>query len=350
MTFWLLTTSSLCCRGETAVLNSPSVAVCIIGDARTFHLTRMHIYTRLVGTGVAIDWFFWMTNIGYKNSKGDAYTVMSDCDLRADVAYFRPTFVELNATSSLERPKHCIWPLRNHLFDKSGETDEQRLVATEIKFRDCFRRVVAEERRRGRNYTTVVRMRPDIFFFANIDPVILTSQVPIFPNGGHGTLFPAFNGHLAFLPRWAAADYFNIVETYFHCNGTMNATILEVQEYPVYLNEVRWNHTARTVLIPYGLVRDQNLWHKSNLERTNTGCGRAHIIFRTNHGREATSFLPSNHTVARRNVQICLDAGGVYGDPTQDVPYNPDPDHIVAPKLVPQYDWSQRHDQSRYSK
>ena len=124
------------------------------------------------------------------------------------IACFKPKVVELNATSSLDgrRPQNCVYREGTRPFDQSGQTTEERMVAMEMKFRDCFSQVVAEERRRGRNYTNVVRFRPDIFFFANIDPAILTSPVPIFPNGGHGTLFPAFSGYLAFLPRWAAAD------------------------------------------------------------------------------------------------------------------------------------------------
>ena len=326
MRSWLVATICLCCGCEADGW-SPSVAVCVMGDARTFRSTHMHIYTRMIATGVHIDWYFWMTNGGYNNSKGGAYKDYSDAELRADVACFHPTFVELNATSSFEgkRNNDCTFQGGNKAFDRSGQSIIERIVGTEAKFFECFRRVEAEERRRGQNYTNVIRLRPDIFFFANIDPAILTSSVPIFPNGGHGTTFPAFSGYLAFLPRWAAADYFEIIKTYFGCHGILRHS-LNVESFPVYLNQMHWNHTAISVLIPSALVRAGE--HV-------TGCERTGAVWATNHGREAVSMLKDSNPIARRNMQICLDAGGVHGDPTRDVPYDPDPDHIVSPQLSP---------------
>ena len=198
---------------------------------------------------------------------------------------------------------------------RTPQSVEVRIVETVAKFRECYRRVEEYEAAHGMRYDNIVRLRPDIFFYAPLDPALFQSAVPLFPNGVHGCYFPCFNNHLAFLPRWAAGAYFNAVEFYEECKGELTIK-LQIEKFVQFLNTAdlrpthyarhpNWNQTARTVGVPYSILRRPGL---PNCERTSS----AWAIDAA--GGAAVAALPTDHPFAAAHRALCEANMGAIGD------------------------------------
>jgi len=224
----------------------------VIGDARTFdasHLNLLHhMQTGAAAAEVELSWFFWLTNDALSSSKGVGYHNITDDRLRSMVDLFSPKFVELHGGTPFHRNPNCVWPGGTHLLDKTGQTTEKRIVETVLKYRECFRKVEADEIETGLKYDAVLRLRPDVFFFAPLPEELLRPSVPVFPNGGHACDMPCFNNHLAFLPRRHASVYFNAVEHYERCRGTLRIK-LQIEHYTRHLDKTAWGNAARTLAV-----------------------------------------------------------------------------------------------------
>jgi len=75
-------------------------------------------------------------------------------------------------------------------------------------------------------YDTVIRLRPDTFFYRPLAAKFFAPSKPLFPSGVAGCRAPCTNDHMAFLPRTAAPLYFNMADEYIYCRGTLKAPVL----------------------------------------------------------------------------------------------------------------------------
>ena len=257
------------------------MAICVVGSKRTFEKFSHNIYDTVAAhrsNETLIDYFFWLTDDAIPTSKGTAFEASGGVNAVNELlALFQPKFVTLNGTTPFHKNSNCAYPessLKNgqgpdREYDHSGQSYEARTWETYAKLTACYDKVVEYERKVGMLYTHVHRLRPDIMFYDKLDREVLASPVPVFPNGRHGcTGYPCFNDHLAFLPRSAAGDYLTLSRRYDNCKGDLGHSFRLIH-YATFLNEHRWNGKARTMRVPYTLVRPEGV-----------SCGRAGFWWR----------------------------------------------------------------------
>jgi hypothetical protein len=133
----------------------------------------------------------------------------------------------------------------------------QTFFETHDKLRTCLRHVVTYERNHALSFDWVVRLRPDVWFFAPL-PAHCTLQHGhlAFPAGVTGCGYsPCINDHLAFAPRHLASTYFDVVDDMASCDGMYDLA-------KHWRNYMLWRLMVRRVplaepspVVPYTLLR-----------------------------------------------------------------------------------------------
>ena len=199
-------------------------AICVVGSTRNFAQLAEHLRQRFLATRLLLDFFFVFRNTkdAMRTSKGKTATGELGSDsLQAMTAAFAPTAI-LESTTRFEANSQCPSPPGAMIeCDHSGQAAMARTWETLVGIKECFDLVQRQEAKKGRLYRSVVRLRPDIIFYSPINPTLLQPAIATFPKGrmscSNGIIGNCANDHLAFLPRAAAAAYFNMADHYVYC-------------------------------------------------------------------------------------------------------------------------------------
>ena len=302
--------------------SGPLVAVCITGAVRNFLEHFTNIRDTLAATNVSTEYFFVLSNdsVSSTNSKGHVYPPADALEVTGAARSFqRLSYLTLNgeAGAHFVRNKECrvADSTQSHPIDRlSTQHNLARFMETFAKLEACYVQVVLREQALKRQFTMVLRLRPDMFFFDALSPEVLTSSNPIFPNGGIGARLPAFNDHLAFLPRRHAKPFFTAGRVYKHCTRAhvMTMPVFGAQKLPIYLRDgrskevgVEWKLAPpRTMLIPYAIAHG-NATGQENCERVkvlwNTANGKV------DGGTEGVGVISPKSPIAQARYRKCVE-------------------------------------------
>ena len=253
------------------------VAVCISGAARTFS-TALSLETIKAAFSYPnradVDFFIWITNDplrGDRNSKNRSYAVVSNGEVRRAAAYLaRSTpfgsFV-LNEANFHTSPTCDFGKYSKLRRDRSDEDVVTRSTQMLFKREKCFELVrTAEEELqidRGRmwKYTTIVSIRPDIFFYGPVPSEAVMTNTPLLPAPAHGSAVKYANGHvpnnhIAFLPRNRADEYFYLARSFRTCTGVFQGPLGQEIEDELIKRAFALEVINTRTVVPYTLNRN----------------------------------------------------------------------------------------------
>lgn len=195
------------------------VAACVVGAPRGLGLHHQHTL-RAFPTDMHVDYFFCLSSGGGAlNSKHQAYIDLPIHETLATMRSYAPRRIA-NVSVSFERVEACHTPkwMLDAKFDRSDQAVLVRVWETMATLKRCFDLVVSHEAETNAMYDIVVRLRPDVVFFAPLPPQVFRPNVTTFPK--HGVACSScLNDHMAFLPRAHAATYFSMADDYVYCRG-----------------------------------------------------------------------------------------------------------------------------------
>jgi len=219
---------------------SNRIAVCISGAARTFSddLSFSTIQAAFsTFPDIDFDFFCWLSNDPGKsdrNSKNHSYPSVSNGIVRSKASLLSRsspygTFV-LNEVNFETSPMCDFGNYGKDLIDKSDEDVVTRTTQPLFKREKCFELILAAEEQiqieygSEWRYTTVVSLRPDMFFFGPLSRQALLTPIPLFPVPAHGSSITYPNGHIpndhiVFLPRNHSELYFRMGRQFRECQG-----------------------------------------------------------------------------------------------------------------------------------
>ncbi len=208
-----------------------SIAVSITGAPRTFERHPYHLKTQIERIS-EVDYYFCLStsDTSQRDSKGgiqDANFTFIDTVIRTA---YRPIVYKNVSIPFLHNTKCNVRSNMPVIFDKSNQSTLHRQWETLATIRMCFTHITNHEFNRRMMYSYIWRIRPDILFYHQL-PNILHIVLPTFPEGRIGCNHePCLNDHLAFLPRYAAAQYFTIADDYTYCRGDYNSMLYYIAE------------------------------------------------------------------------------------------------------------------------
>ena len=134
----------------------------------------------------------------------------------------------------------------------------QTFFESHVKLRTCYEEVERYEGTHRLAFDWVVRMRPDVWFWAPmpLPHCRLRQDAVTFPAGVVGCSYaPCINDHIAYLPRRHAAPYFTIASDMRSCAGVRNLS-LHWKNYNVWrLMGQSVPLAAPSFFLPYTLLR-----------------------------------------------------------------------------------------------
>ena len=134
----------------------------------------------------------------------------------------------------------------------------QTFFESHVKLRTCYEEVERYEGAHRLAFDWVVRMRPDVWFWAPmpLPHCRLRQDAVTFPAGVVGCSYaPCINDHIAYLPRRHAAPYFTIASDMRSCAGVRNLS-LHWKNYNVWrLMGQSVPLAAPSFFLPYTLLR-----------------------------------------------------------------------------------------------
>lgn len=241
---------------QLSAANYTNVAICVIGAPRTLSHTANNIAKSFAQTKVRSDYFILLRKTQYSehNSKEQIshYDKLSWLELSRAIAHLTPLISIRNSSTKFSINPNCELPRdAMKLCDKTNQPSYQRLWETMIGFTECFADLKKHEYKIKKQYTTIIRLRPDTFFYDTINPMLLSPTVPIFPYGHISCTSTkndhvCVNDHIAFLPRIFADRYLEMADRYTHCN-TKNDTIDQHKFWKQYVSN-KWT-LARTIVL-----------------------------------------------------------------------------------------------------
>ncbi len=252
------------------------IAVCISGGARTF-TTALSLRTIKAAFSdfkhVNVDFFIWLTNNplkGDRNSKNQSYPPVSNGEVRAAAAYLAHstpfgTFV-LNEVNFHTSPSCDFGEYTKLMRDQSDEDVVTRSTQTLFKREKCFELVRAAEEElkislgKTWKYTNIVSIRPDIFFYGPLSNETIRTNIPLLPAPAHGSQVKYVNGHVpnghvAFLPRNLADDYFYLGRPFRECTGVFQGALSQEIEIELIKQAFALEVTNTWTVVPYTLHR-----------------------------------------------------------------------------------------------
>ena len=214
----------------------PKAAFCFTGQPRTFihPEAQRSIVRALKSFGADAYTFFVLTD----DDPGSSYhhpSIRSSGDgVRAAMAALRPKFasyapLEAGAAGyANERRVACGMKEEGVTHAIGSRYFMQTFYESHFKLRTCYEEVERYEGTHRFAFDWVVRMRPDVWFWAPmpLPHCRLRQDAVTFPAGVVGCSYaPCINDHIAYLPRRHAAPYFTIASDMRSCAGVRNLSL-----------------------------------------------------------------------------------------------------------------------------
>lgn len=189
-----------------------SVAVCLTGHLRTFNRVKENMKTYVLDP-LAADVRVFMV-VAHGNSYRSKYFVPEE-------EYVNPQFSVVRAASV---DYYDEAPISGGCFVNITRSQGTlaRWYHTWKKLDICHRRIEQYEHKHKHRFDFVIRLRPDVFFFAGVPAArFFPTNTMIVPYGMVTCQKPCLNDHMVVAPRALSPVYYNLVRNYDECKPIM---------------------------------------------------------------------------------------------------------------------------------
>ena len=188
-----------------------SVAVCLTGHLRTFNRVKENMKTYVLDP-LAADVRVFIV-VAHGNSYRSKYFVPEEEYVKPQLSIVRAASVDYYNEAPISEGCYVNITRQGRLA---------RWYHTWKKLDICHRRIEQYEHKHRHKFDFVIRLRPDVFFFAGFPEArFFPTDSMIVPYGMVTCQKPCLNDHMVVAPRALSPVYYNLVRNYDECTPIM---------------------------------------------------------------------------------------------------------------------------------